>query len=429
MKWRLPKQRSLSDRFLLTSVVFGLVMSILFAALPGQVRASDQAPTAIVTVCIYDLNPQTQTAQVSFLLTIDQNSSSPTIVAQVNGPTQVFVMHLTSTGGLVNNQMQYSNQSNVIEWPSPGRPQDYPFDSYTILLSVQDNSISFPNGTVGTYAALASVKVEFCGESSSTLQNTWHVQGSGATISQSASPKPSHDQASIVIAKNDQWGLLVMLPIWMALIFVGGAFLLEPTKLTDRLTVVTALFVFAPIYLFSIVSQSPPSPIFNIAETQLVFLISITMLLGISTMVSSLARSPKLHFFSDGVALMISEVLYVALNIPFIMSLPSTSTTNYYMIGLTCWASLSGAAIVGRGYLRRQVLGIRYSGRNFLLQIPLVILPVTAGLIFAGLGVLLALVNLIEGLIWFASGIVLFLVGMHFRREIKPEADDLWFAP
>src|SRR5437867_1529078 len=114
-------------------------------------------------------------------------------------------------------------------------------------------------------------------------------------------------------------GWLVMLPIWIALIYVGAMFILEPDKLTDRLSILMALFVFAPVYLFTIIGQSPPSPIYNLSETQLVFLIITILVGGMATLANSRTSSPVWWLRFDGVALIFSEVAYIALTFRFFL--------------------------------------------------------------------------------------------------------------
>jgi len=254
-------------------------------------------------------------------------------------------------------------------------------------LSVQDNSIMFPNGTVGMYAELTGVTPRFCGDGAQTLATTWYFQSPTGQVTRSTIPTPAHDQATIVIIKNEQWGWLVMLPIWIALIFVGAMFILESEKLTDRLTILMALFVFAPVYLFTIISQSPPSPIYNLSETQLVFLIITILVGGLATLANTRTSSFIWRVGFDGAALVFSELAYIALTFRLFLLAPVSSWVFYsYQIALSSYAGTAAIALAWR-----LQLSLQESRRMFFFRLLLNDVAVTAGLLILGWGVVIML--------------------------------------
>jgi len=395
------------------AIVKGLLFLLLLVvvcsfSLRAPAAASTASPRASLVVCIFSIEPQAQAAKVSFNLTMtSQDGLGQVIVGQVISPTEVATLHLKGTGS------QYENVSSILGWALQGRTQDYPFDSYSMGLSVH-TAIMFPNGTVGVYAELSNVTPRFCGDNAQTLGTTWYFQSPTGQVTQSTFPMPTHDQATIVIVKNEQWGWLVMLPIWIALIFVGAMFILESDKPTDRLTMLMALFVFAPVYLFTIIGQSPPSPIYNLSETQLIFLIITILVGGLSTLANTRTSSPVSRVRSDSVAVIFSEVAYFALTFRLFLLAPAPSWVIYsYLIALSSYAATGIIALVWRFHAFSQE-----SWRKFFLRMLLNSVGRPLGLMAFCSGVLIMLFSPITGFPWVAAGLLI-LTLVHLVKSIK----------
>jgi hypothetical protein len=334
------------------------------------------------------------------------NATGPILIGQVNGPTRVLVLTLHRDGS------QYENTSSVIQWPLAGLTQYYPFDSYRLDVSVQDNSLSFSNGTIGAYAHLTIVTSKFCGDNVQTLESTWHLGPQNSTA-QSSSPKPVHDEGTVVITKNDQWGLVIMLPIWVALALAGLAFALDLSRLSDRLAILMALFIFAPVYHFTILGQSPPSPIYNLPEAQTTFLMVAILFEAIASVTAGRTFSVIRQVFFDGIAIVGAEVIYVILSGQVFLLGPSPSVVyQSYEVGIGVYFISAVLPLISRS-----AIAIYTPQRSFFLRVLFLFVPFWAGTVVLLLGFFLFAIVPTTGISWIIGGALILGLYSLLRRS------------
>lgn len=392
--------------------VFSLVAITL--ALPSGTQASTPAPRSSLNICIYSIDPQSGSALISVDVMMNSpNATDSVLIGEIDNPgIRSYVLHLFPSGG------SYENRTGEIDWELTGTPQNYPFDSYSIQMTVQDNSITFANGTTGAYSRISSADATFCGDNAQGLSSTWHITNFQGTVSQVGVPRPPHDQLTVTIARNEQAGLLIMLPLWLSLAFVGGLFVLEPRKLSQRLSVLMALFVFAPIYLFTIINQSQTPPAYNLVDTLVVFILITIAVEGIGSLVGSQSSSTKTRFYLDGGAVVVSEATYIALTFDTFLALPAPSFWVWvsYFVGISAYAIAGIAPLVWRLGTTRE-FGLRLD--RLLLEILLKQVPFWVGSFLALLGAFLLAFAPQTGATWLIVGIVI-LVATRIVRSLKP---------
>lgn len=290
--------------------MFCMLCLLCLTLLSQPSEAQGQNPTTHVIICVYDVNSTNQQMDANFTAMASQvNLTNRVIVGQIGG--SFIVKTFTMTPPPYVTQGTFVGNTSAVEWPIAGSTQEYPFDSYGDNFTFQINSYQFSNGQVGLVSNVAQREAAFCGPKKASLANIWDLTASPVSVTFAGR---TYTGVRVLLRRNQLLGELLMLPIWAAALFVGASFILDAEELNHRLTIYLSVFVFTPVYLFTILTEAPSGSIFNPPEMQLTFL---TLAVAISASISIVSRRLK----STGKRAALEGVTIVVLETFFILSL------------------------------------------------------------------------------------------------------------
>ncbi len=284
-----------------------IIVMFLFA-LSSVVQVSfaqDNLAKGYIVISVYDINSTNNTATVSFL------------VQFVNFTSDLEEIHflIASSGKPIDIRLNkiadgfFSGSTDKIEWSMAGYPENYPFDSYFMNFSL-DLPYYYKGSEIYPSA-------NFEGEKEKTLSSYW------VTINNSKSLPlgivVGKTEIIVDVIKRWQWGVPIMLPIWISFAFLGASFLIESKDLANHLLITTSIFVFGPIYFFTLNSSIPPRTLFSHEELQLLILMASTGIIGFSNIINSRIISIGRRLLVDTMTISILEsvFIYVSLVMPF----------------------------------------------------------------------------------------------------------------
>ena len=294
---------------------------------------ASQGPTVSITICIFDFDSANQ--QITFNVTAEAfqvNLTYNVITGQINGPFNVRPFIMSPVSG---SQGTFDGSTPTLIWPISGRTQDYPFDSYDNTFTFGINSYSLPGGGSGRAVDINSASVGFCGSKANSLENIWLVNTSYLPVTVGGETSRG---VQVTLQRNSVLGGLLMTPIWMAALFLGTSFILDPKELNSRLTIFLSIFVFTPAYLFSILILAPAGSILNPPEMQLTFLTIAVAISALITIVSThidTARTKAVLEVSSVVGLQLFFILILfLLGQLFSNTINAISLTPFTLVGV-----------------------------------------------------------------------------------------------
>ena len=267
-----------------------LCLILLTQTSEAQVRR----PYVGVYICIYDFDAANQQVTFDFNATAYQvNLNSSSITGELDGPFngRPFIMEPQY------NLMQgvYEGGASGLQWPMYGRTQDYPFDSYETNFTFSINSYTYRNGTTGRAIDFSSPSVSFCGPKAISLANSWYVHSSAVSITRGGETSMGLE---IQFQDNPASGWLLMVPISIAGMFLGVAFVLDSRKLSPRVVLFVGVLAFVSTYPQIVLTKAPAGSVLNLAELQLAFY---AVAAAISLLVSCVVT--RIKSFEKGAAL------------------------------------------------------------------------------------------------------------------------------
>jgi hypothetical protein len=232
-------------------------------------------PKITIWCSIYDIYPETKTAEIGAFVVIDDLPYNGTILhIMLTCDDQPLAIECTPDGQQNNNLWKYHGNKNltcVLE----GSGDVFPFDKYTLNLEVKivegidvikvrinDNSTN----NLGT-------NVYFTGSHQYDLKNNWQS-------SINSEPHFTINERKIVIdfVRSDnsfRYNFLIfLLPIIAIYYFFGASLIVDPkTHLNERLTMYVSILFFVPVFLISIQSLIPYRTSISFPEILLINLI------------------------------------------------------------------------------------------------------------------------------------------------------------
>jgi len=295
--------------FLSFLIVALLVLGMGFlTSAKGQEQSSPSPMNVEISVNVNGLNLVEGTAQVFISIEIPSyryNVSQLAVFVVGNGETgsDEFSIVCDNSGNVKNNPRAwyFEGLSNETIWYLAGNGgENYPFDSYTLNFRVDrveafttsKEPVTAPNEVFSL--TKQSSFGDFTGSNRQILMNTWVSNGSyipqswkidqvtnGSTLEM--------DLNMIKTAPAVVDGTLeFLLPILATYILLAATVLIDPKeRLSDRLTIYLALFVFPPTFIFSIQAFLPYRLSLSFPELLLVNLLISTVIFGIFSIIGN----------------------------------------------------------------------------------------------------------------------------------------------
>ena len=281
--------------------------------IPNLSFATEEKTKIIFQVSILDVDPINQVAKVQFMIqAYPIYVTNDTIWAQVGGMGDLS-MQLKKID--TNN---YQGVSNITQWGIYGRPEDYPFDSYYSNFTIMHIDHVWSAEINHEWSS-----VSFQGEKTKNLANLWKITEVYAVLPTRYLDPPRLGMRP-TFEKREQFGVPIMavpimLPVWIAFAFLGASFFIRADDLANRLLVYTSIFVFAPVFLFSIGPGIPNRLLLSHVEVQVLILISVVGILGISSMIVHRLKNTKKQLYFDLATIGISEILVLSVAFPYLL--------------------------------------------------------------------------------------------------------------
>lgn len=310
-------------------------------------KAESEISEITFQVKILSINSINNSAEVQFMIK----------VSPVNSTQQRIWIYITGTGDMYSFQLQristntYRDVSNKTKWDMVGRPYDYPFDTYYTNFTIV--SIEYVNmNRVQINQKLSGVS--FQGDNTYNQANIWMI-----TEAYTLLPYMNTSKVEMItrFEKNPQWTVPIMLPVWTAFLFLGASFFIRPKELSSRLAILTAIFVFAPVYLLALQGNIPQRFLLSHLELQLLVLITSTGILGFFSIISNTSITYEKQWLGDFCAILISELMIASLIFlrPFYYHVygSSLSIVVSWIITLSSFAIIGAASIYNARTLYR----------------------------------------------------------------------------
>ena len=300
---------------MLGKITLLVIIALMFLSIiPNLSFAAEEKTKITFQVSILDVDPINQIAKVQFVIqAYPVYATNDTIWARVGGMGDLS-MQLKKID--TNN---YQGVSNITQWGIYGNPEDYPFDSY------------YSNFTITHIDHVWSAEINqewssisFQGEKTKNLANLWKITEVYAVLPIKYLDPPRLGMVP-TFGKREQFGVPIMavptmLPVWIAFAFLGASFFIRADDLANRLLVYTSIFVFAPVFLFSIQPGIPNRLLLSHVEVQVLILISVVGILGIGSMITHRLRNTMKQLYFDLAAIGISEISVLSVASPYLWS-------------------------------------------------------------------------------------------------------------
>jgi len=221
----------------------------------------------------------------------------------------------------VNDTSFYKGESAHILWKIYGIGEAYPFDSYIMKFIIRRDQIwyikeneRYKLENVNFSISQARSHVRFMGLYTEYLEGMW-------TTDENYELPTKYRSNELIVTlerKSETPFLQIIFPIILCYVFLGVSLFLDAeSKLTERLAIYIALFVFTPSFLLAIQDFLPLRSSLSIPEFLLTNLIISTALFGIFSIIHPILKDKRHPYLLDVSALIIAIFSYVSLYLTF----------------------------------------------------------------------------------------------------------------
>jgi len=277
------------------SLLICVILVLAFSPARSSAETQNQ-PHITYSLTVTNVDLQNQTLSIRLVVNATNvNWTQPyEIVALEGDGVSTVTLNEISKGYYL------GNTPTLIQWPlESADPQDYPYNSY-----ISQFTLIYP--PIANFSNPLFANITFGGTNNPSLKNEW-----GYVVTNNYSNSTLYHYQSISLQKNTEWPNIIEYPIWFAFAILGACLFLRPRNLSGRLTVLTSLFVFAPIFLFTIQPLIPARGVTSLAENQLLFLIVAVGIVTTATLIEQQINNDIRQLLIDVVAVFVSEVFLI----------------------------------------------------------------------------------------------------------------------